>query len=81
MAREGQRPAPAEENFFLRPCHRPGCYVLVVVKNQRCGRCFCSLACRLALHRVEQREQRYQQRRRRWRRQRRERCRSRFDSS
>jgi hypothetical protein len=67
-AGEGQRPAGPEENFCQRMCARPGCYELFWVASETSGRRFCSLACRLALRRVLDREERYRQRRRRWRR-------------
>jgi len=70
-AGEGQLKPAVRENFHERPCHRPGCYVLFVVKDERSCQRFCSLACCLALRRVLQREERYQQRRRHGRRQRR----------
>ena len=69
-AREGQRPACSNENFPERMCDRPGCYVLFPVKHDYCCRRFCSVACRLALRRVLDREARYRDRRRRSRRQR-----------
>jgi hypothetical protein len=67
---EGQRPADASEDFPERGCDRPGCYTLFVVKPAQLCRRFCSVACRLALRRVLDREARYRQRRRRWRRER-----------
>jgi len=67
-AREGQRPASGDEDFCQRLCDRPGCYVTFWVREPSAGRRFCSLACRLALRRVLDREWRYRQRRRRWRR-------------
>ena len=66
---EGKRPACASENFAGRMCARPGCYVVFGVQHEHSSRRFCSVACRLALRRVLDRESRYQQRRRRWRRQ------------
>ena len=69
-AREGQRPGPGGEDFCERMCARPGCYVTFVVKHEARYRRFCSVACRLALRRVLDREWRYRQRRRRWRRER-----------
>lgn len=68
-SREGQRPAPASEEFPERQCDRPGCYVTFVVSTATSCRRFCSVACRLALRRVLDREARYRQRRRRWRKQ------------
>ena len=67
---EGQRPACAGEDFCQRMCERPGCYVTFVVQHAASCRRFCSVACRLALRRVLDRETRYRQRRRRWRRER-----------
>ena len=68
--REGQRPASGDEDFCQRMCDRPGCYVTFGVSEPSACRRFCSLACRLALRRVLDREWRYRQRRRRWRRER-----------
>ena len=68
--REGQRPACPGEDFVECPCARPGCYVTFWVQPTRSNQRFCSLACRLALRRVLDREARYRQRRRRWRRER-----------
>jgi hypothetical protein len=68
--REGQRPACRCENLALRPCDRPGCYVLFAVPHELSSKHFCSGACRLALRRVLDRETRYQARRRHQRRQR-----------
>jgi hypothetical protein len=79
--REGQRPAPGGEDFGQRMCARPGCYVTFVVQHEASCRRFCSVACRLALRRVLDREWRYRQRRRRWRRERRRRRGPRPDSS
>jgi hypothetical protein len=67
---EGKRPVAAPENFAQKMCARPGCYVVFHVAPEHSCRRFCSLACRLALRRVLEREARYRQRRRRWRRQR-----------
>jgi len=67
---EGQRPACPGESFVACRCARPGCYVTFWVQPDRSCRRFCSLACRLALRRVLDREARYRQRRRCWRRQR-----------
>lgn len=80
-AREGQRPASPGEDFAECMCARPGCYVTFWVNLLRSNRRFCSLACRLALRRVLDREARYRQRRRRWRRERMTRPRSRLDTS
>ena len=62
---EGQRPAPAEENSATRRCARPGCYEFFAIPPEHSGKRFCSIACRLALRRVLDREARYQARRRR----------------
>jgi hypothetical protein len=67
---EGQRPACPGEDFVDCLCARPGCYVTFWVNAACSCRRFCSLACRLALRRVLDREARYRQRRRRWRRER-----------
>jgi hypothetical protein len=80
-AREGQRPAWGDENFCQRMCDRPGCYVTFLVTTAFLCRRFCSVACRLALRRVLDREARYRQRRRRWRRQRRQQRGGRPDTS
>lgn len=80
-AREGQRPALSGEDFCERMCARPGCYVTLVVRHEAACRRFCSVACRLALRRVLDREWRYRQRRRRWRRERRRRRGPRPDTS
>ena len=69
-AREGKRPACACEKSAERMCDRPGCYVVFLVEHEHSCRRFCSVACRLALRRVLDREARYRQRRRRWRRER-----------
>ena len=66
---EGQRPANSSEDFAERMCDRPGCYAVFGVRHEHSSRRFCSVACRLALRRVLDRESRYRQRRRRWRRQ------------
>ena len=65
--REGQRAAPTSEDFATRPCDRPGCYELFSIPHEHSCKRFCSLACRLALHRVLDREARYRARRRRLR--------------
>lgn len=67
--REGKRPAISSEDFAERMCDRPGCYAVFGVRHEHSSRRFCSVACRLALRRVLDRESRYRQRRRRWRRQ------------
>lgn len=66
--REDQRPASGDEDFCQRMCDRPGCYATFWVCESAASRRFCSVACRLALRRVLDREARYRQRRRRWRR-------------
>ncbi len=79
--REGQRPACPGEDFVACLCARPGCYVTFWVNPARSFQRFCSLACRLALRRVLDREARYRQRRRRWQRERKARRRPRLDTS
>jgi hypothetical protein len=79
--REGQRPACPREDFVECLCARPGCYVTFWINPRQSNRRFCSLACRLALRRVLDREARYRQRRRRWRQARRSRRRPRPDTS
>ena len=64
--REGQRLPPPGEDFSGEPCHRPGCYELFKLPYEHSCKRFCSIACRLALRRVLDREARYQARRR-WR--------------
>jgi hypothetical protein len=81
VTREGQRPACDHHDFCERMCDRPGCYVTFTVRHELSCQRFCSLACRLALRRVRQREERYRHRRRRWRRQRLSRRRPRPDTS
>jgi hypothetical protein len=78
---EGQRPGCPGEDFVECLCARPGCYGTFWVNPVRSNRRFCSLACRLALRRVLDREARYRQRRRRWRRERMTRYRQRSDTS
>lgn len=68
--REGQRIFAGTENSAEQPCDRPGCYQLFPVAQQHLCKRFCSLACRLALRCVLDREARYRARRRCWRRQR-----------
>jgi hypothetical protein len=63
-AREGQRAAEIPEDFAVRSCHRPGCYVEFAVRPDDSSRRFCSVACRLALRRVLDRESRWRWRRR-----------------
>lgn len=79
--REGQRPACPGEDFIECLCARPGCYATFWVNPARSCRRYCSLACRLALRRVLDREARYRQRRQRWRRERMTRRRQRPDTS
>jgi hypothetical protein len=69
-AREGKRSACPCENFAEKMCDRPGCYIVFHVRHEHSSQKFCSVACRLALRRVLDRETRYRDRRRRWRRQR-----------
>jgi hypothetical protein len=63
--REGQRPASEREDFALQPCARPGCYELFPLVHEHACQRFCSVACRLALRRVLDREARWRARRRR----------------
>jgi hypothetical protein len=65
--REGQRIASEQEDFSGWPCARAGCYELFQLPYERSCKRFCSVACRLALRRVLDRESRYQARRRRMR--------------
>jgi hypothetical protein len=65
--REGQRIGAAREDLSGWPCKRPGCYELFQLPYEHSCKRFCSLACRLALRRVVDREERYQGRRRRMR--------------
>ena len=66
-SREGQRMASASEDFSGRPCDRSGCYELFAIPHEHSCKRFCSVACRLALRRVLDRESRYRARRRRMR--------------
>jgi hypothetical protein len=66
----GQRPALGCDDCAWRCCARPGCYAWFPVKHDHSRKRFCSVACRLALRRVLDREERYRARRRRWRRER-----------
>lgn len=68
--REGQRLVTFAEDSAERPCARPGCYEVFRVLHEHVCKRFCSVACRLALRRVLDRESRYRARRRRLRRQR-----------
>lgn len=63
-AREGQLIEPIPENFVIRPCLRPGCYVLFGVPAEWSRRHFCCDLCHKALRRVRDREAKYQKRRR-----------------
>ena len=65
--REGQRAGSASADLPTRPCDRPGCYELFSVVHEHSCKRFCSVACRLALRRVLDREARYRARRRRLR--------------
>ena len=65
--REGQRMESEAEDFSGRPCDRPGCYELFIIPYEPSCQRFCSVACRLALRRVLDREARYRARRRRMR--------------
>ncbi|MHB1423126.1 MAG: hypothetical protein ACYC3I_08020, partial [Gemmataceae bacterium] len=60
--REGQRPAASGKDFSTRACDRPGCYELFSIPHEHSCQRFCSLACRLALRRVLDREARYRAR-------------------
>jgi hypothetical protein len=62
---EGQRIGPKSEKCCGQPCARPGCYQFFLLPHEHAHKRFCSVACRLALRRVLDREARYQQRRRR----------------
>jgi hypothetical protein len=62
---EGQRIPVSGEDFSTRPCDRPGCYALFALPHEQSCKRFCSVACRLALRRVLDREARYRMRRRR----------------
>ncbi len=66
-AREGERIPASSKNSSDRPCHRPGCYERFGLPHAHSCKRFCSVACRLALRRVLDRETRYQSRRRRMR--------------
>ena len=65
--REGQRIDVAGSDFSGQPCDRPGCYELFAHGHEHLCRRFCSVACRLALRRVLDREARSRARRRRGR--------------
>jgi len=62
---EGQRPAECPKKSCGLPCHRPGCYDLLLSAVHSLEQKFCSRLCRQALRRVRQREARLRQRRRR----------------
>jgi hypothetical protein len=64
LRREGQRPASTTEDLWMRSCERPGCYEHFSIKHEHSCQRFCSVACRLALRRVLDREARYRVRRR-----------------
>jgi hypothetical protein len=63
--REGQRLVTFAKDSAARPCLRPGCYEVFLVQPEHVCKRFCSVACRLALRRVLDRESRYRARRRR----------------
>jgi hypothetical protein len=63
-AREGQLIEQIPEDLVVRPCKRPGCYVLFGVPAEWSPRRFCCSLCHKALRRVLDREARYQRRRR-----------------
>jgi hypothetical protein len=67
VPREGQRKESGGEEFGGRPCDRPGCYEFFRLPHESSSKRFCSVACRLALRRVLDREARYRTRRRRMR--------------
>ena len=62
--RVGQRPDEIPENSQLRPCSRPGCYVLFYRSPRSPQQAFCSCSCRQALRRLRQRSARLRSRRR-----------------
>jgi hypothetical protein len=62
---EGKRLLQKSEKVSLRPCDRPGCYVLFPAGSEYNPRRFCCVMCRKALRCVLDREARYQRRRRR----------------
>jgi len=64
QTREGQRPASKSDDFSVRPCERPGCYVWFAVASAWSPQRFCSSGCRRALRNVLDREARYRRRRR-----------------
>jgi hypothetical protein len=61
---EGQRLAPIPEDFLVRPCARPGCYVLFGVPADWSPRRFCCGLCHKALRRARDRQARFRRRRR-----------------
>jgi hypothetical protein len=63
--REGQRIESGQKDFSGWPCARPGCYEIFMLAHASSCQRFCSMACRLALRRVLDREARYRARRRR----------------
>jgi hypothetical protein len=62
---EGKRLGEKSEEVPLRPCDRPGCYVLFATGSVQHPRRFCCVLCRRALRCVLDREARRRQRRRR----------------
>jgi hypothetical protein len=62
---EGKRLLEKSEKVPLRPCQRPGCYVLFPAGSEYHPRRFCCVLCRNALRCVLEREARWQRRRRR----------------
>jgi hypothetical protein len=62
---EGKRLPKKDEEVPLRPCDRPGCYVLFPLGSPFQPRRFCCPLCRRALRRVLDREFRWRRRRRR----------------
>lgn len=62
---EGKRLPEKSEEVPLRPCDRPGCYVLFAADCPGSARRFCCVLCRRALRCVLDREARRRRRRRR----------------
>lgn len=65
VQREGKRLLKNPQKVPVRPCDRPGCYVLFAAGSPDHPRRFCCLLCRRALRRVLDRESRRRRRRRR----------------
>lgn len=64
-ATEGKRHPKNPNDVVLRPCDRPGCYVLLAVASPWQTRRFCCVLCQRALRCLLQREARFRRRRRR----------------